>query len=261
MMLRILAVALTGMVLCPASAQADQKAWRHLVYSVGVNVSTRTDVLVSGKPATAVMGNASQDTGQMSGTSTSSDSMLSKGTMTVDIIGLTADNALAVQVSEDTDNRKAPPVRVDVTSDGKVRVPADQTLNVSQEEQTLLRMLARNFLTAQDAGAGHWVQHLSLGYVDINEAYRIMGSQPDGDLTISVDQTMNVPGAQHSESKFHGTIIYSSKFKVPRSVSLEGISRREGIDHTETADSKLDLGLLSDSFQPRSSRLISVAIG
>ncbi len=252
MMLRIFGIVLAGMVLFAAPAQADQNAWRHLVYSVGVNVATRTDVLVSGKPATVVMGSPSQESGQMSGTNSSTDSMLSKGTMTVDIIGLTADNALAMQVSEDTDNRKAPPVRVDVTSDGKVRVPADQTLNVSQEEQTLLRMLARNFLTAQDARAGHWIQHLSLTYVDVDEAYRITDIQPNGDVTIALDQMMKVPGAQHSESKFHGTIIYSSKYKVPRSVSLEGISRREGIDHAETADSKLNLDLLSDSFQPRS---------
>jgi len=251
-MLRILTIALSGILLCSTGALADQKAWRHLVYSVGVRVTTQTDVLVSGKSATAVMGNAGQSMGQMSGTSSSGDYMLSKGTMTVDIIGLTPDNALAMQVSEDTDNRKAPPVRVDVTSDGVVRIPPDQNLNVSQEEQTLVRMLARNFMTAQDAGTGHWAHHLALGYVDIDETYRIMGRQTDGDLTIGLDQTMKVPGAQGSESTFHGTIIYSNKYKVPRSVTLDGRTRREGADHSETADSNLNLGLLTDSFQPPS---------
>ena len=246
---RIATIALIAILLCQAGALADQKAWRHLVYSVGVRVSMQTDELVSGKSATAVMGNAIQDTGQMSGTSSSTDSTASKGTMTVDIIGLTADNALAIQISEDTDNRKAPPVRVDVTSDGKIRMPPDQTLNVSQEEQTLLQMLARNFVSAQDLSAGRWDHQLSLGYADVQEAYKVVGTQPNGDVTIGLDQNMKVSGAQGSLSKFHGTIIYSMKYKVPRSVSLQGLSRREGADHSETADSNLTLDLLSDSFQ------------
>jgi hypothetical protein len=238
----IFTIALTGVLLTSMAALADQgKPLRHLVYRVGVTVSTQTSELTMGE-------NGDMPTGG-SGVANYNGGMLTKGTMTADVLGLTPDNALAIRISEDTDNRKAPPVRVDVMSDGALRIPPDQALIVTQEEQTLLRMLARDFLNADDLNAGQWARQVAQDKANMREVYRVTGTQPNGDVSIALDQAVKVEGAQPSDTTTHGTITYSSKYKVPRSVSLDGRTHREGIQQTETNDSKLTLELVSDSFQ------------
>lgn len=241
----ILTLTLAGAFFCSSVASADQsKPLRHLVYKVGVTLSTQSDQSAMGENGdmpTAGSGIAHYGAG-----------MLSQGTMTVDVMGLTPDNALAIQVSEQTDNRKAPPVRLDVTSDGQLRIPSDQLLNVTEEEQTLLRMLGRNFLNADDFNAGKWVHQVSQDRVNVREEYQITGTQPNGDVLIALNQSVKVSGAQPSDTTTHGTVTYSSKYKVPRSISIDGRTHHESIQQTETDDTKVNLDLLSDSFQPGS---------
>ncbi|MBV9737509.1 MAG: hypothetical protein JO177_04995 [Candidatus Eremiobacteraeota bacterium] len=236
----IITVALMGVFACSGAALA-QKLPRHLVYKVGVNVTTQTEELTMGENGnTATAGSGVAHYGGI---------QMSHGTMTVDVIGLFPDGGLAVQVSEDTDNRKAPPVRVDVATDGDLRIPADQITNVTEEEQALLRMLGREFVNSDDVNAGKWVHQLSQGGANVREDYTITGTQPNGDLSIAVNQTVKVSGAQPSDTTAHGTITYSNKFKVPRSISLDGRTHHEGVQQTQTEDTKMNFDLLSDSFQ------------
>ena len=236
----IITVALIGVFACSGAALA-QKLPRHLVYKVGVTVSSQTEELTMGE-------NGDMPTGG-SGVARYTGGMLSHGTIAVDVVGITSDGALATQISEDTDNRKAPPVRVDVTAEGQLRIPVDQVLNVTEEEQALLRMLGRNFVSGDDVNAGKWVHQVSQGNADIREVYQVTGTQPNGDLVINVNQQVKVSGAQPSDTTAHGTITYSGKFKVPRSVSLDGRTHHEGVQQTQTQDTKVNFDLLSDSFQ------------
>jgi len=234
---------LVGVILCASIASADQgKPMRHLVYKVGVTLSTQTDELTMGENGDTATGG--------SGVAHYTGGTLSRGTITVDVVGFTPDNALATQISEATETRKAPVVRVDVTSDGQLRIPSDQILNVTEEEQTLLRMLARNFLSDENLSAGKWVHQASQDQANVHEEYQITGSQPNGDLLISVNQQVKVAGAQPSDTTTHGTVTYSSKYKVPTSIALDGRTHHEGVQQTETDDTKVNLDLLSDSFQP-----------
>ena len=236
----IITVALLGVFACTSVALA-QKLPRHLVYKVGVTVSNQTEELTMGENGDTATGG--------SGVARYNGGMLSKGTMNVDVLGITPDNALAIQISEDTDNRKAPQVRVDVMPDGQLRIPADQMVNVTEEEHALLNMLGRNFVSDDDVSAGKWVREASQANSNVREEYAITGSQPNGDLTISVNQHVKVTGAQPSDTTTYGTISYNNKFKVPRSVSLNGRTHQEGIQQTQTQDTKVNLDLLSDSFE------------
>ncbi|MBV8364855.1 MAG: hypothetical protein JO193_09850 [Candidatus Eremiobacteraeota bacterium] len=238
--LAILTVALLGVFLTSGAALA-QKLPRHLVYNVGVTVTSQTEELTMG---------ASGDTATAgSGVARYTGGMLTKGTITADVLGFTSDNAFAVQVAENTDNRKAPPVRVDVTPDGQVRVPPDQLTNVTPEEMTLLAMLGRSFVSDDDLAAGKWVRQTVNGDSNIHQEYQVTGTQPNGDLMLSLTEQMKLGGAQPSDTTTHGTITYSNKFKVPRSITLNGRTHHEGIQQTQTEDTKVNLDLLSDSFQ------------
>src|SRR5579864_4256532 len=119
----VITVALIGAFACTGAALA-QKLPRHLVYKVGVTVTSQTEELTMAENGDTATGG--------SGVARYGGGMMSRGTLTVDVVGLTPDGALAVQVSEDTDNRKAPPVRVDVTADGQLRIPSDQLVNVNE---------------------------------------------------------------------------------------------------------------------------------
>jgi len=228
-----------------ATLAADAKPLRHLVYNIGVTVSTQTDELVMGE--NGEMPTASSGVAHYTG------GILSQGTMTVDIIGFTADgDAFAVQISEETNNRRAPVVRVDVTPDGELRMTPDDAINVTPEEQALLRLLARKFLSQDGLLAGRWVHQLADHQADVREEYRVTGTRPNGDLTIALDQRIKVAGAQPFDTTTHGTITYSVAYKVPRAVTIDGRTHHEGVQQTQTEDMKVHMDLLSDSFQPNS---------
>ncbi|MBV9276749.1 MAG: hypothetical protein JOZ97_00780 [Candidatus Eremiobacteraeota bacterium] len=240
--LAIVSVALLGVVFS-SSAGLAQKLPRHLVYRVGVNVTTQTEDLVSGQGASESGASASSGIAHYGG------ALFSKGTITADILSITADGALAVQISEDTDNRKAPPVHVYVMPDGQLVAPGDAATNITPEENALLEMLGRSFVNADDLNAGKWVHEANQKDANVRETYQITGTQPNGDLTISLDQQVKVGGAQPSDTTAHGTLTYSNKYKVPRSVTINGRTHQEGIQQTQTQDTKVNLDLLSDSFQ------------
>ncbi|MBV8726165.1 MAG: hypothetical protein JO233_00135 [Candidatus Eremiobacteraeota bacterium] len=228
-----------------APAQIQAKPLRHLVYHVGVTELTQTDELVMGN--IGVMATASSGVAHYTG------GLLSNGTMTVDIIGLTTEgDAFAVQISESTDHRRAPLVRVDVTSDGELRIKPDDAINVTSEEKELLRLLARKFLSQDGLLAGKWVHQLVDSQADIHEEYHVTGTLPNGDIDIALDGRLKVAGAQPFDTTMHGTITYSPAFKVPRSISIDGRTHHEGIQQTQTEDLKVNLNLISDSFEPNS---------
>lgn len=232
----ILAITATGLFCSSSTAWADQrKPLRHLVYQVGVTVSTQTEI----------------PTGDISGAAHYASGMRSHGTMTADIMGFTADDAFAIQISEQTDNRKAPSVRVDVTADGGLRIKPDDVLNVTEEEEALLRVLARKFLSQDGLLAGKWIHQLAEDRASIHEEYRITGVHPNGDVLIALDQQIKMGGAQPFDTTTHGMITYSMPYSVPRSISLDGRTHHEG-PRLETDDTKVNLELLTDSFQSRS---------
>ncbi|MBV8726166.1 MAG: hypothetical protein JO233_00140 [Candidatus Eremiobacteraeota bacterium] len=244
----IVTVALMGVFLCTGAALA-QKLPRHLVYKVGVTVMTQTEELTSGEGMAGAAPGSNSTVSASSGVAHYNGGMLSHGTITADVLSITADNALAIQISEDTDNRKAPPVKVYVMPDGQLVVPGGDATNITPEENTLLQMLGRSFVSDDDISAGKWVHEVNQKDANVHETYQITGTQPNGDLSISLDQRVKLGGAQPSDTTTHGTVTYSNKFKVPRSVTLDGRTHHEGIQQTQTEDTKVNFDLLSDSFQ------------
>jgi len=239
----VVTIAASAFLPFTAPTQAQVKPLRHLVYHVGVTESTQTDELV--------MGNSGWMPTASSGVAHYAGGLLSDGTMTVDILGLTAEgDAFAVQIKEQTDNRRAPLVRVDVTSDGQLRMKPEDAINVTSEEQALLRLLARKFLSQDGLLAGKWVHQVVDRQADVHQEYRVTGTQSNGDINIALDERIQVAGAQPFDTTTHGTITYSPAYKVPRIVSIDGRTHHEGLQQTQTEDLKVHMNLVSDSFEP-----------
>jgi len=212
---------------------AEKKTLRHVVYKVGV--STTTQETVKGVGA---------DTGTLGG------SNMVHGVVTADIMGFTPDNAFRVQISEQLDTHAGPKVEVDVTPEGAVRIKPDDALNISEEEQVLLRMLARNFVTVDDLQAGSLVKSQSQGHNTDNEEYRVKSTSDTGDLSIELDQRVMVKdGPEPSDTSGHGKIEYSAKYSVPKNISIDSTTRKGGIAGGGSRTIKIEYGLVRDSFQ------------
>ncbi|MDQ6932483.1 MAG: hypothetical protein M3160_04835 [Candidatus Eremiobacteraeota bacterium] len=228
---------LLAVLLCNSTAPAEGKPFRHIVFRVGVTMTTQNDTLVSGI-----------DTGG-SQTAHSGGGMVATGSITADFIGITGDNAFRIQIAESTDNRKAPPVAVDVTGDGNVRVTQNQVVNVTEEEQTILPMLARYFVTDDGVSAGQWTRKSSGPKSSVDETYRVTSQEPSGDVKIEMDQRINVRDAQPFDTTTHGSITYSTKYKIPRAVVIESRTHRESVQGAQTDNTRAHFDLVTDSFQ------------
>ncbi|MBC5829274.1 MAG: hypothetical protein GIW98_03650 [Candidatus Eremiobacteraeota bacterium] len=228
---------LLAVLLCNSTVAAEGKPFRHLVFNVGVTMTTQNDTLVGG-----IDSGGSQ-------TAHSGGGIVATGSITADFIGITADNAFRIQIAENTDTRKAPPVAVDVTSDGNVRLPQNQMVNVTDEEQTILPMLARYFVTDDGVSAGQWTRKSSVGKNSDDETYRLTSQEPSGDIKIDMEQRINVRDAQPFDTTTHGSITYSIRYKVPRAVVIESRTHRESVQGAETDNTKAHFDLVTDSFQ------------
>ena len=230
-----LAVTAAGLLLLSQSAAlAEEKPLRHLVYKVGVTTTTQETVQSFGA-----------DTGTLGAGS------MAHGVVTADILAFTPDNAFRVQISEQIDAHAGPKIEVDIAPDGSVRVKPDDAVNISEEEQVLLRSLARNFVTADDIKAGSWVVAQKQGQNSDNEEYRVKSTSGAGDLSIELDQRVMVKdGPQPSDTSGHGNIVYSSKYSVPKTISLDSITRSGGIAGGGSREIKIEYELVSDSFMP-----------
>lgn len=220
-----------------ATAGAAGKPFRHLVFHIGVTETSQNDTLVSGANTTG------SQTAHYGGT------MMATGSITADIMGITQDNAFRIQISEDTDKRKALPVEVDVTGDGNVRVPQNQLSNITDEEQAILPLLVRYFVTDEDVSAGTWKRNSSQGRNSDEETYRVASQEPSGDIKIQLEQRIVVRDAQPFDTVTHGSITYSTKYKVPKAVVIESRTHHEGVQTTQTEDTKEHFDLVTDSFQ------------
>jgi hypothetical protein len=230
-------VCLVAILFGGATQAAVAKPFRHLVFQIGVTVTSKNDTLVSGADTTG------------SQTAHYGGSMIANGSITADFLGITQDNSFRIQISENTDNRKAPPVEVDVTEDGNVRVTANQLSNLTDEEQAILPLLARSFVTDEDVKAGTWKRSSSQGKNTDEETYRVTSQDPSGDIKIQMDQRIIVRDAQPFDTTTHGSITYSRKYKVPRAIVIESRTHHEGLQTTDTQVTNEHFNLVTDSFE------------
>jgi hypothetical protein len=235
----VLGVAFAAANLLPASALADgadKASVRHLRYIVSVGVQTRQDVTNYGGPTHS-------DTGQLTAT----------GTIVADIVGVTPDNGLIVMLSENTDNRKAPPVKVTVLDQGQVTFETRDAANLNEEELALAALVGRAVVADHDlAPSYHWRLSRDLGHSSDSTTFHVLSLVGDNRVNLELDRVVKVTGAQPFDIAAHGKVFYDYKRSLPISGQISERVHSLANDPWEinaraTTDISLEFRLAEDS--------------
>lgn len=173
--------------------------------------------------------------------------VMANGTVTVDIIAVDADRTLVADISENTDTRKAPIVRAIVFPNGMLQIGQADIGNVTDEEQVVLRMLGRDFVTEQNLNIGRWSVNQAMPKGKENDTYRVLSSTPVGDVNVQVDQNLVLNDTDPFDMVCHGTIVYNFSRRVPKSASFAMRLHREASQRLETTDQNVQIDLVADS--------------
>jgi hypothetical protein len=234
-------VAVLGSGAAAAATPADPplKVLRHLTFDVSVDVESKTETKVAGFDG-ATSGTAADDTG----------STATHGTISVDVVGVTADGGLVVDVSEDAATRRALPVRVGVTDKALFY---DPTRTVTDEERRLLHYLARDFVKSGELAPGTtWVDDMSAANVSDRTTYKVTTVDADAKtigLEIVGDTTATGPSGYVTRS--FGTMTYDTGVLVPQNVTLSTRTNIQAVGRLTTVDTKLAFALRDDSFRKK----------
>lgn len=177
----------------------------------------------------------------------------SKGTITVDVIAATADSGLVADVSENATNRNRPKVRVAITAAGALSYDPQQSNNITDEEDTLLRWLARGFITPDDRAPGAAFNiDTSAGGSRGMEHYRVLSA--DGPvLSLDYKAEAKRTGLGGGDMTRTGSLVYDAKLAVPRSASYKDVEHRSQVGSFVTTERNVSLTLTADTFAKPSS--------
>ena len=254
----ILVACLSGL---PGVAQADPVPTAgtlvyHFTYSATQNISSRdsanpvqdVSMAIGGAGAGANPGEPGATFGPGAGAASSYGGTLNdKGTMTVNIVKKQPDGALVVMISEQGENvRRASPAECVVY--GNTHVICDPNKTVYNEEYTLLRFLASNFVDPSELDANkRWqiVQNVNNDHVT---ADYVIDSNNNGAMQIGEKRTVKETGSGHLTTDISTKIGYDFTRTVP--ISVEEYAQQytdAGIKGSQRTIYQTTLQLVSDT--------------
>jgi hypothetical protein len=226
----------------PVAAVADDAAkppLRHMVF--GANVILKIQSQARG------VYDVTYPTGATISTSTVNDN--ADGQIVCDVIGTSADGGLILEVSENSDKRKAGPTRVALQSDGALLyTQGDKPLN--EEEVVLLKLLARGVIgsTPRTAGESWSVENVGDKYKSTT-TFRVTSEPAPASLNLDLEEVYASTGAPAYAGTMHGSVNYDPRLSVPIKAHLERSTRSEKQDGAQTVAYTLDYTLETDSFK------------
>jgi hypothetical protein len=220
-----------------ATSDASLKPLRTLTYSVEVTIGTIRSARVD------AIGTAG------SGVSNTGAAMESRGTVTIDVIAATADAGLVVDVSENSPNRSRPTVRIAVSKDGELTYDPKQGENVTEEEDALVRWMARGFSSGTPDPVGT-VWNLDRGRGDTKgvEHYRVTSVSGDA-VTLDYKAETTLRGAQGFDMTRLGSLVYDTKLVVPVDVTYQEVTHSQRLGNYDTQTVSLHVKLARDTFK------------
>ena len=246
MMIRRSVVAVAALALAStvfARAADAPKPLRTLVYAVQFSAQTRNAEQTSGFTGSDT---GPQSTGVGHGLVERSSTVSDDGTLTVDVVGASADAGLVVDASYTGKNSAQAPVRVAIYPDG--RLAFDPLKPLSPQAARLLPLLARGFVAGRDVSAGSTWKTEVAAPAKGTVTYRV--SEIQGEVaTIAIDGEIKVVGARGYDEVDHGTTRYATDRLCPVSYDLTARSRHQPTaDQTVTENAHLTATLVSDTF-------------
>ena len=220
-----------------ATSAAPVKVLRRMQFAIEFGESSATETKVSGL----------EGGGSTSGHSTDSNGDVNaRGTITVEVVAASSDGGLVVDVSENAASRDATPVRVGILDDN---VMYDPKRNVTEEERTLLRYLARGFVKPTELAKGTTWQSTSpaKGVTD-ETTYSVTAVDPDA-KTVALDfkGSTNVVGVNGFTANTQGSMTYDTGVSVPLKFTLWRKTYVQNPGRLTTIDMKFSGSLVSDS--------------
>jgi hypothetical protein len=172
----------------------------------------------------------------------------SRGTITVDVLAATDDHGIVADVRENAEGRSRPPVRVAITGDGGLTYDPQQSHNVTNEEDALLRWLARDFVRQEvRAPGGFWNVDTSSGRARGAEHYRVLSA--DGSLLkLDYKAESKSSGLGSGDMTRTGTVVYDARMSVPTDAHYKDIIHQQQLGTYDTTEMAVQLRLVADSF-------------
>lgn len=206
---------------------------RHMVFNITVGIRTVSTTQGSG-------------IGTDTGTNASGSGVAGSGIITANVLAPTADGGLILEISEEAQERKAPPTRVAVRATGEVLTPPNA--NITDEERILLRYLARGIVALRGPVKGStWDYDSDAGGTKLHTSFRVVDARDNGMIDIDVDENSSGSGGRMSGTS-HGRVVYDTKKSVPDKVDISTRLRQEGVGGLVTTTITFTADLRDDSF-------------
>jgi hypothetical protein len=241
-MMNRLSLALLLALSCGASAVAatasgaTPQPMRTLTYDIDVTIGTVRTLRVD------AIGSAG------SGVSNTGAAIETRGTITIDVIAATTDGGLVVDVVENSPNRSRPKVRIAIAKTGDLTYDPKLSENVTEEEDALVRWLARGFYgQGTEAQGSNWSVDRSHGDVKGLEHYQTK-SVDAGQVTLDYKAETEVRGAQGFDMTRIGSLVYDTKMVVPTTVSYQEVTHSSRMGNYDTITVSLNMKLAKDTF-------------
>lgn len=230
---------------------------RTLSFDVDVHVSAKRETPGAGitapRPAIAVKGRISGGGGGTSGSGERAvgASITAKGSIAIDVLSLTDDAGLVVEVSETAIERTRPKVRIVVAPDGAIAYDPKNAANLTEEEIALVRWLARGFYGDRptDPGTVWIVDQSANGRTDV-ERYRVVARDAQH-VTLDYALEERAPGTSGYAAKREGSLVYDVALIVPLKATFQSEARRQIGETYQTTRTSVSLILTADSFAKR----------
>ncbi len=244
----------------PARAADLVEPLRTLIYDVALTIG-----VVRRTPRSAPGGSAGIGSRRASNTSaviprgrgagaedTSAAAVEARGTIAVDVVAATGDGGLVADVSESAPGRTRDKVRLAVSNDGTIFYDPKRADDVTEEELSLARWLARGFYAdhPRQPGAAWSVDQSGNGLVTA-EHYRVL-SAADQRVTLTYALEQRSDGAASFASTRAGSLVYDTGFVVPVKATYEGQTRRQLFEAFDETRTSVVLTLTADSFAKKS---------
>ena len=179
----------------------------------------------------------------------SSASVSAQGSIQADIMAVTADSGLVVDLTEMASGRNRAKVRLAITSDGAVTYDPRSSEEVSGEELALARWLARGFYGEHPTDPGtSWTIDQSGNGVNAAEHYRVVGTEAHRiTLNYSREEEKSIGADAYGETR-QGSLLYDRFMVVPIRATYQGQARRDFFGAFDTTLTSVTLTLRTDSF-------------
>jgi len=216
-------------------------------YSATQNITARDSANGSEAYGTPDANSGGSSQTQSNGMSHYGVSLTDKGTMTVNIVKKQPDGALVVMISEQGESiRRASPAECVVY--GNTNVICDPNKTVYNEEYTLLRFLAANFVDPSELDSNkHWqiVQNVNNDHIT---ADYVIDSNNNGAMQIGEKRSIKETGPGHLTTDINTKIGYDFTRTVPTSVDEYGQQYTDaGIKGSQRTIYQTTLQLVSDT--------------